>query len=78
VKCVAHSTLRWEKCKQYIIRKKTNRIDRDTSVIGQSVINHMVRVSASRSVEWLVTAPSVNQTQQMDTDGNTITEICPE
>lgn len=31
----------------------------------------MVRVSASRSVEWLVTAPSVTQTQQMDTDGNT-------
>jgi len=22
VECVAHSTLRWEKCKQYIIRKK--------------------------------------------------------
>jgi len=38
----------------------------------------MVRVSASRSVEWLVTAPSVTQTQQMDTDGNTLAEICPE
>jgi len=38
----------------------------------------MVRFSASRSDEWLVTAPSVTQTQQMDTDGNTLGEICPE
>jgi len=38
----------------------------------------MVRVSASKSVEWLVTSPSVTQTQQMDTDGNTLAERCPE
>jgi hypothetical protein len=75
VKCVAQSTLRWEKCKEYIIRKK---LTGDTAVIGQSMIIHMVRISASRSVEWLVTAPSVNQTQQMDTDGNILTERCPE
>ena len=78
MECVAHGTLRWEKCKQYIIRKKTKRINGDTVVIGQSMISHMVRVSASRSVEWLVTAPSVTQTQQMDSDGNTLAEICPE
>lgn len=47
-------------------QKKTKRINGDTAVIGQSMISHMVRVSASRPVEWSVTAPSVTQTQQMD------------
>jgi hypothetical protein len=38
----------------------------------------MVRVSASKSVEWLVTSTSVTQTQQMDTDGNKLGERCPD
>lgn len=62
---------------QYIIRK-TNRINTDTPVIGQSMIGHSVRVRASRSVEWLVTAQSVTQTKHMESERNIHSERYPE